>query len=40
MAIYVTGDIFSGGWISGHYHIDKAASYKDLCIYERILQIL
>ena len=28
------------GWISGHYHIDKAASYKDLCIYERILQIL
>ena len=35
MAIYVTGDIFSG-----HYHIDKAVSYKDLCIYERILQIL
>ena len=28
------------GWISGHYHIDKAASYKDLCIYEKILQIL
>lgn len=28
------------GWISGHYHMDKAASYKDLCIYERILQIL
>ena len=27
------------GWISGHYHIDRAASYKDLCIYERILQV-
>lgn len=25
---------------SGHYHMDKAASYKDICIYERILQIL
>lgn len=27
------------GWISGHYHIDRAVNYKDLCIYERILQV-
>ena len=24
---------------SGHYHIDKAASYKDICVYNKIIEV-